>query len=144
MRNGEQGWDADFPIREEVEDYAGRMRSFVINCHEGGLGFTVRAEEEGHRGAGYQFAAYSETSPYSALGRLRQKMHRGVATRHITRSPGAYQMLHDKLSGRITTDGNGGVVLVVDGLAFGVENLASMLLTHEGWSFELQIVDALE
>jgi len=36
------------------------------------------------------------------------------------------------------------VVLVVDGLAFGVDNLASMLLTHEGWSFELQIVDALE
>ena len=46
MRNGEQGWASDFPIREEIEDYAGRMRSFVINCHEGGLGFTVRAEEK--------------------------------------------------------------------------------------------------
>jgi hypothetical protein len=53
-------------------------------------------------------------------------------------------MLHDKLSGRITSDGNGGVVLVVDGLAVGEENLASILLTHEGWSFELQIVDGLE
>ena len=57
-----------FPMREEVEDHAGRMRAFVINCHEGGLGFTVRAEEEGRRGDGYQFAVYSETSPYSALG----------------------------------------------------------------------------
>ena len=55
-------------MREEVEDHAGRMRAFVINCHEGGLGFTVRAEEEGRRGDGYQFAVYSETSPYSALG----------------------------------------------------------------------------
>ena len=65
-------------------------------------------------------------------------MYRGVATRHITGSPGAYEMLHDKLSGRITSDGKGGVVLVVDGMGFGIENLASMLLTHEGWEFELQ------
>ena len=144
MRNRGKSWEADFPIREEVEDHAGKTRTFVINCHEGGLGWTVRAQEEGRRGAGYEFAAYSETSPYSALGRLRQKMYRGVATRHISGLPGAYQMLHDKLSGRITSNGNGGVVLVVDGLAVDTENLASMLLTHEGWSFELQIVDGLE
>lgn len=144
MRNGEKIWEADFPMREEVEDHAGRTRTFVINCHEGSLGWTVRAREEGRRGAGYEFAAFSETSPYSALGRLRQKMYRGVATRHISGSPGAYHMLHDKLSGRITSDGNGGVVLVVDGLAVGEENLASILLTHEGWSFELRIVDGLE
>jgi len=143
MRNRRKSWEADFPIREEVEDHAGKTRTFVINCHEGGLGWTVRAQEEGRRGAGYEFAAYSETSPYRALGRLRQKMYRGVATRHISGSPGAHQMLHDRLSGRITSDGNGGVVLVVDGLAVDAENLASMLLTHEGWSFELQIVDGL-
>lgn len=144
MKNGEQGWEADFPIREEVEDHAGRRRSFVINCHEGGLGFTVRAEEEGRPGAGYQFAAYSETSPYRALGRLRQKMHRALATRHVTGSPGAYRMLHDKLSGRITSDGNGGVVLVVDGVALGIGDLASILEAHEGWGFELRIVDSLD
>ena len=144
MRNGEQTWKADFPLREEVEDYAGRTRSFVIKCHEGGLGFTVRAEEERRRGAGYEFAAYSETSPYNALGRLRQKMYRGLATRHVTGSPGAYRMLHDRLSGRIASDGAGGVVLVVDGVAVGGEDLASILGTHEGWRFELQIVDALE
>src|SRR5262249_33065594 len=138
MGNGQDGWDSDFPVREEVEDHAGRRRSFVISCHEGGLGFTVRAEESGGRDAGYQFAAYSESSPYSALGRLRQKMYRGLATRHITGRPGAYQMLHDTLRGRITSDGNGGVALVVDGLE------ASMLLTHEGLEFELKIVDALE
>jgi hypothetical protein len=144
VRDGGQGWEADFPLREEVEDYAGRMRSFVINCHEGGLGFTVRAEEEGRRGAGYEFAAFSETSPYGALFRLRQKMYRGLATRHVTGSPGGYQMLHDRLSGRIASDGEGGLVLVVDGVALEIEDLASILMTHEGWAFELQIVDALE
>ena len=71
-------------------------------------------------------------------------MYRGVATRHITGSPGRYHMLHDKLSGRIMSDGNGGVVLVVDGLAVGAETLATMLLTHEGWSFDLQITEGLE
>jgi len=144
VRNGDKGWDADFPMREEVEDYAGRTRSFVINCHEGGLGFTVRAEEDGRHGFGYRFAAYSETSPYSALGRVRQKMHRGLATRHVTGSPGAYRMLHDRLSGRITSDGKGGVVLIIDGIALDIDDLASILGSHEGWSFELQIVDALE
>ena len=43
MRKVDDGWASDFPIREEVEDYAGRMRAFVINCHEGGLGFTGAA-----------------------------------------------------------------------------------------------------
>jgi hypothetical protein len=144
VKKDKQGWGADFPMREEVEDYAGRARVFVINCHEGGLGFTVRGEEEGGRGDGYQFAAYSETSPYRALGRLRQKMHRALATRHVTGSPGAYRMLHDKLSGRITSDGKGGVVLVVDGIALGIEDLASILAAHEGWGFELRIVDSLD
>lgn len=144
MRKGNQGWDADFPMREEVEDYAGKARVFVITCHETGLGFTVRAEEEGSRGPGYEFAAHSETSPYSALGRLRQKMCRGLATRHITGSPGTYRMLHDRLSGRITSDGDGGVVLVVDGTPLGIDDLASILASYEGWGFEMQIVDALE
>jgi hypothetical protein len=135
---------SDFPIRDEVEDYAGLMRSFVINCHEGSLGFTVRAEEEGRGGSGYEFAAFSETSPYSALGRVRHKMHRGLATRHISGAPGDYHMLHDRLTGRITSDGKGGLLLVVDGIALGLEDLASILESHEGWNFELQIVDGLE
>jgi hypothetical protein len=131
-------------MREEVEDFAGRQRVFVITCHEGGLGFTVRAAEEGGGGAGYEFAAYSETSPYSALGRVRDKMRRGLATRHITGSRGDYQMTHDQLSGRISSDREAGVFLVVDGMPLTMEDLAEILSTHEGWGFELRIVDALE
>jgi hypothetical protein len=71
-------------------------------------------------------------------------MYRGVATRHITGLPGAYQMLHENLSCRITSDGHGDVLLVVDGIAFGIDNLESILLTHDGWGFELLIVDPLE
>ncbi len=71
-------------------------------------------------------------------------MHRGLATRHISGRPGAYHMLHDRLSGRITSDGEGGVLLVVDGISLGLEDLASILQSHEGWGFELQIVSGLE
>ena len=144
MKNGERGWEADFPMREEVEDYAGRTRRFVITCDDVGLGFTVRATEEGCQGIGYEFAAYSETTPYNALFRLRQKIYRGLATRHITGSADHYRMLHDRLTGRITSDGHGGVVVIIDGIALGMADLASLLASHEGWNFDLQIVDALE
>ena len=144
MTKNNQGWAADFPIREEVEDYAGRVRAFVITCHENGLGFTVRAEEGRARGTGYEFAAYSETSPYAALGRLRQKIYRGLATRHITGSRGGYNMTHDRLSGRITSDGEDGLILVVDGIPLRIDDLASILASHEGWDFKIQIVDGLE
>lgn len=144
VKSGKQGWKADFPIREEVEDYAGKLRVFTITCHEGGLGFTVRAKEEAAEGTGYEYAAYSETSPYSALGRVRQKMYRGLATRHLSGQPGRYRMLHDRLSGRIGSDGEGGAVLVVDGVPLDIDNLSSILESHEGWCFELHIVDALE
>jgi len=144
VKNGNQDWNNDFPIEEEVEDHAGRTRRFVITCHEGPLGFTVRAEEKEAEGTGYEFAAYSETSPYNALGRLRQKMYRGLATRHVTKSPHGYRMLHDKLSGRIASDGNGGVMVVVDGIPLSINDLASILISHEGWSFDMTISDSLE
>ena len=137
-------WEADFPIREKVEDCCGKQRWFVIDCHEGWLGYTVRASEEDKHGLGYEFAAYSETRPYGALGRVRQKMSRGLATRHITTSHRTKEMLHDKLKGRIASDEKGGVVLVVDGIVLGIEDIESFLKSREGWEFEMRIVDALE
>jgi hypothetical protein len=136
-------WQDDFPIRDEVEDFAGTKRSFLISCFEGPLGYTVRAREEGveHPG-GYEFAAYSETTPYDALGRVRDKMQRDLATRHLSTSSGGRQMLHRELRGRITSDGSG-VVLVVDGIPLDANELASLLSTFEGWAFELRIEDAL-
>ena len=143
MMTDSDGWNTDFPIEEEVEDYAGRMRPFVITCFDTGAGFTVRAEERSRTDGGYQFASFSEISPYGALGRVRQKMYRGLATRHVSRSDGGYRMLHDELRGRITSDSRGNVALVVDGISLGIEELAYILASHEGWEFRLRIVDAL-
>ena len=143
MKNDNDSWRDDCPLREEVEDCRGKSRTFVITCDEVGLGFTLRAQEQGVD-QGYEFAAYSETSPYNALGRLRQKMYRGLATRHITGPYGEYRMLHDSIAGRITSDGEGGVLLVVDGIPLSLAEFGSILASHERWSFELQITDSLE
>ena len=136
-------WKQDFPIRQDAEDFAGRQRHFVIDCHEGPLGFTVRAAEEGKKGLGYEFACYSETSPYAALGRVRDKMARGLATRHLSGARGRTEMLHDSLEGRITTRA-GEVVVVVDGIALDLEDLARFLAAREGWGFEMRITDSLD
>ena len=143
MKNRNHDWRADFPIEEDVEDFRGQLRRFVITCEERGLGFTVRTRERDVE-EGYEFAAYSETSPYSALGRVREKMRRALATRHITGAPGNVRMLHDRIAGRITSDGAGGVLLVVDGVPLSLSDLESILASHEGWAFELRITDALE
>jgi DNA-directed RNA polymerase subunit N (RpoN/RPB10) len=110
----------------------------------GSVGFTVRAQEQEAQDTEYEFAAYGETSPYNALGRLRQKMYRGLATRHITKSLHGYRMMHDKLSGRIALDENGGALVVVDGMPLSIDDLAHILISHEGWSFDLTIMDSLE
>ncbi len=143
-RGGDPGRDdprADFPIRERVEDASGKPRTFVISYRSSGLGFTVTAEEEGKEGLGYQFSAFSETSPYNALGALRRKMYRSLATRHITWASGQYQPLHDTLRGRITVNGEGELVLVVDGVPLTLGDLGRIFAMHEGWDFRLQIAD---
>ena len=53
-------------------------------------------------------------------------------------------MLHDTLSGRIALDGNGGMLVVVDGIPLSIDALARILISHEGWSFDLKIIDSLE
>ena len=143
MKRRITNWKQDFPIHEEAEDFAGRKRSFVIDCHEGPLGFTVRASEVGKEGLGYEFASYSETSPYAALGRVRDKMAHGLATRHLSSAKGPREMLHDSLQGRITSRA-GEVVVVVDGIALGIEDLARFLAAREGWGFEMRILDSLD
>jgi hypothetical protein len=135
------GGQGGFPIRETFEDFAGRKRNFVIDCHEGPLGYTVRAIEEKPKGEGYEFAAYSETTPDAALGRLREKARRSMAVRHLSSDR---NLLHDTLTGRITSDRKRGLFLVVDGIAVDMEDLTRLLETHEGYEFELRIKDPVE
>ncbi len=137
-------WQDDFPMREEVEHFSGKTRVFSIDCHQGHLGYTLHAREEGVENGGYEFGAYSETSPYSALGQLRVKMRRALATRHISGKAGKHNMLHDRMRGHIEWSQERGVSLVVDGTTLGIDELAVILGSYEGWTFDLRIKDSLE
>lgn len=80
-------------------------------------------------------------NPIAALGRLREKARRAMATRHLDNNR---DMLHDKLRGRITWSPEERIGLVVDGLAVDMDHLVRLLSMHEGWEFELTIKDALK
>lgn len=137
--------DEIFPIKEEVEDFAGNIRAFEIRCeHFPDDTFALDAIETGKDFKGYIFRAYSEASPFSALGELRGKMRRALATRHITSRDGRYSLLHDTLRGRITCDPEQGLQLIVDGIPLNLYDLEHILSTHEGWQFRLEVVDPSE
>ena len=129
---------------QDAEDFAGNLRHFEVTCHYNGLGYSVRAVEKDCEYNGYEFAAYSETSPYNALGRVRDKMYKGLATRHLKGSQGDFTMTHDTLRGHIGWTEERGVVLIVDGQVVTMENLADIFRGHEGWAVKVKITDALE
>jgi hypothetical protein len=135
--------DSHFPMHETFEDFAGQERNFIIDCYFNGIGFTVRAREQGHGFSGYEFGVYSETSWTNALGRLRHEVQRELATRYLS-SKGSYQLLHDTMKGRIGSDGEGAVTVVVDGIELGLSEFGKILSTYEGWEFELKIIGSLE
>jgi len=139
----ESFWNKDFPLQEEVEDFAGRIRTFTIDCIEFPMGYTVRAVENNTDHMGYLFESFSETSPYSALGAVRGKIKKALASRHITKSKYGYDMLHDELKGRITSDAQGEPALIVDGIHLSLDQLGQFFSCHEGFEFSLKINESL-
>ena len=137
---GDNDPNADFPIQETAEDFAGRKRQFEISMHELGLGFMVQADEVGADGLGYEFSAFDQASPYLALGKLRAKMQRTLATRHLTKAEFGFFPSHDTLRGRITSD-DGEAVFVIDGTPLSLAQFGQLVATHEGFDFTLRFLD---
>ena len=133
--------DRDFPMTETFEDFAGEERVFEITLWEPPTGHAVQAAEVG-KDNGYLFVEFDTTCPYVALGRLRGKVRRALATRHLQeREDGCMSPTHDVLRGRITMDSDTGAIFVIDGKPLSLEELGDLLLTHEGWQFRLQIIE---
>lgn len=139
----ERYWSKDFPLQQEAEDFAGRIRTFTIDCVELPMGYTVRAVENDTDYMGYLFESFSETSPYSALGKIRDKIRKALATRHITKSDYGYDMMHDELKGRITCDAQGEPALIIDGIHLTLDHLGHIFSSSEGFEFSLKIVESL-
>ena len=135
--------DRDVPIRQAFTDCSGQTRHFVITYYPLRLGFGVHAEEEGKDGQGYFFREFDAASPYLALGRVRGRIERALATRHIERRhqpdvEGDYQMTHQTVRGRVSYAENE-VAFVIDGQRLTLQQLGKMIETFEGYEFRLDI-----
>jgi hypothetical protein len=133
--------DKDFPIRQVFTDCSGQTRPFLISYFPVNLGFAVHAEEEGKQGLGYFFREFDAASPYLALGRLRGRIRKALAIRHIEQQePGDFQAIHDTLRGRISYS-DGEVGFVIDGQFLTLRQFGKMVETFEGFEFRLELRD---
>lgn len=134
--------EKDFPIQDEVWDFEGKERKFEITYRDIGLGYMLDARELGKE-EGYMFSAFDANSPYLALGKIRDKMHRALSTRHLIKRHGEWSIFHDTLKGRISCE-DGRAVFVVDGVPLSLEDFNRIVLTYEGWQFSLKFADSSE
>lgn len=133
----------DFPMSDEFTDFSGRKRRFKIDFDEFPLGYKVSAREV-TEGEGYEFSAFSSNSPYLALGELRGKMYRELATRYLDNNGGECMPTHDTLRGRITYEARGETApaVVIDGRKITWEHFGRMVALHEGWHFTLRFEES--
>jgi hypothetical protein len=128
--------DGGFPKSEIFVDCCGTSREFAIDLLVNESGYFLRATERAEGENGYAFAASAESDPYLALGRLRQKISKGLSTRYLVPGKEPASLTHFVASGHISFDG-----VVIDGRHVDYGDLARILTTHEGWQFNLEIVD---
>lgn len=104
-------------------------------------GWIVTATERTAAGDGYRFESFDSSDPYQALGRLRTKVRRHLATKYLRPGP-ELELSHDRAFGRITWDSaEDEVMMVIDGRSVSLQELARLLSTYEGWQFQLRMID---
>jgi len=133
-----------FPLRDDFCDCCGERRRFVISMHEVQLGYALSAREEGAEDKdGYLFREFDANSPFLALGRLRGRIQRALAIRHLEeRVPGEFLPLHDRLRGRISySSGEDAVAFVIDGKSLTLAQFAKIVQMFEGWQFRLDFLE---
>lgn len=128
--------DDSFPTSETFVDCCGKPHEFALELLTTASGYFVRATERVSEDDGYAFAAHSETGPYLALGRLRSKIQKGLATRYLATGEPQPRLGHDVAAGHLSYGG-----VVVDGQFVTFHELEAILSAHEGWQFKLEIVD---
>src|SRR3989304_1066164 len=124
----------DFPRSETFTDCRGQNRQFTIELRTTPGGYFLTAKEAGEPQGGYEFGAYAEADPYIALGRLRDKIRKGLSTRYLIVEDGRRLPSHHVLKGHV---GYGG--FVVDGGLVPFEEVVAMLQTYEGHQFSLHL-----
>jgi hypothetical protein len=134
------------PVR--LVDCAGKSHKFHFRTHLFGPGVAIDGFEL-HKGepSGYQFQIVGEPEDdlLTLLGRLIEKIQRGLAVKHVKTGKHGMQIAdHRVLRAMIDwdEDEDGQVpLLIIDGREITWHDLGRMLMTFEGWQFKLEIRD---
>ncbi|WP_404478945.1 hypothetical protein [Novosphingobium sp. BL-52-GroH] len=95
---------------------------------------------------GYQFQALGEAGvdPFDLLARLLKRIRRALAQTHLVERGQRWEIDDRLVRGRITSDldrPTSTPVVIIDGREISWNDFGEMLLTFEGWQFELAIHD---
>jgi len=137
--------------RVRLADCTGENHEFHFRTHLFGTGVALDAFElrDGHP-AGYQFQIIGEPQEdlLVLLGRLIEKMRRGLSVKHVSKGEYGLQIAdHRVVRGVIEWDDSqdGSVPLLsIDGREITWQEFGCMLMTFEGWQFKLEIRDKSE
>ena len=137
---GNQEVNQGFPIIDEHCDCTGKKRVFEINSQSLPNGWLLSAIEQKSDKQGYEIEAFSETSPYFALGKIRKKIREALSVKYLDVSESSVSLTHEKMRGSIIYDRESeSHGLLVDGRFVSMDNLESILSGYEGWEFDLSI-----
>lgn len=132
------------PIR--LTDCTGEVHEFHLRSRLFGPGVALDAFEL--RG-GYQFQIIGEPNedPLALLQRLVEKIRRALSTKYLRPGELGLQIADAIVQGRIEwDDGHDGPVprLIIDGREVTWEEFGHLLMSFEGWQFQLKIFDKSE
>jgi hypothetical protein len=139
IRQASEEADDVFPIREAFVDCGGQTREFVIDFSRSDDRRFLTAVEVSDSDGRYRFEAMSESDPYLAVGRLRQKIQRELSTRYLRSHGERLHLSHEMMKGRITYGG-----VAVDGRFVSFDEFVDLFQTYEGFHFSLEIRDPTE
>ena len=130
----------DFPIIDEHYDCAGKKKVFQINNQQVPTGWHLTAIEQQPNGHGYQIEAFSETSPYLALGEIRKKIRKALSVKYLDLSEDLVTLTHEKMCGSLIYDRESeSHGLLVDGRFISMDELETIISGYEGWEFDFSI-----
>ena len=130
-----------------LTDCAGEEHQFHFQTRLLGGILSLEAFElkEGNPG-GYKFQLIGdpEDELFALLGKLIQRIRKGLSVKHIEDGPHGLQLVDETLRGRIEWDADedGRVpLMVVDGREISWEAFGHLLMSRDGSQFRLEIVD---
>ncbi len=124
------------PETLEVVDFEGNKRRFKLDGSEReGFCFSLQATEKSNLENGYQFKAYSYSSPHEAMAELVNKVRSKLSIRHLepaTKSE-PHALLANRAAGRVASGG-----VVIDGTFVSWLEFTRLASTYEGWEFTVE------